>query len=71
MSSWYDKWELKINHGKSTRLTFTLNRGIVPSLSLNNQIITKSSGSRFFGLVPGSTSNPDRTRKAEKSSPKF
>jgi hypothetical protein len=50
MSSWYDKWKIKINHGKSTHLTFTLNRGTVPPINLNNQIIPKSSNSRYMGL---------------------
>lgn len=30
MFSWYDEWKIKINHGKSNHLSFTLIRGIVP-----------------------------------------
>lgn len=51
MSSWYDKWKIKINHEKSTRLNFTLNRGTVPPIHLNNLNIAKSSSSRYLGLI--------------------
>jgi hypothetical protein len=50
MSSWYHKWKIKINHEKSTHLTFTLKHGTVPPIHLNNQNIPKSSSSRYLGL---------------------
>jgi len=50
ISSWYDKWKIKINHEKSTHLTFKLKRGTVPPINLNNQNIPKSSSSRYLGL---------------------
>ena len=51
MSFWYSKWKVKINHEKSHRLTFTLKQGIVPSVTLNNKNIPKSSNSRYLGLI--------------------
>ena len=51
MSLWCTKWKVKINHEKSHHLTFTLKKGIVPSVSLNNKNIPKSSNARYLGLI--------------------
>ena len=51
MSSWYKKWKIKINHTKSSHITFTLKQGIIPPITLNEHIIPKATSSRYLGLI--------------------
>lgn len=51
MSSWYTKWKIKINHTKSSHLTFTLKQGAVPPITLNGLVIPKVTSSRYLGLI--------------------
>jgi hypothetical protein len=51
MSSWYMKWKIKINHTKSSHLTFTLKQGVVPPITFNGLVISKVTSSRYLGLI--------------------
>jgi hypothetical protein len=39
MANWYDKWHIKINQNKSSHTTFTLQKGVCPTVTLNNTTI--------------------------------
>uniref|UniRef100_A0A2S2Q7E7 Putative RNA-directed DNA polymerase n=1 Tax=Sipha flava TaxID=143950 RepID=A0A2S2Q7E7_9HEMI len=50
MSNWYDKWRIKINQNKSSHTTFTLKKGICPTVTLNNIPIPTSDTIKYLGL---------------------
>lgn len=49
--SCYTKWKIKMNHEKSSHLTFNLKRGIVSPVILNSHNIPKSTSTRYYGLT--------------------
>lgn len=50
MSNWCDKWHITINQNKSSHTTFTLKKGICPTVSLNNIPIPTSDTIKYLGL---------------------
>ncbi len=50
LSYWLKKWRIKLNAGKSTYVTFTLNKRIPPPVSLDGEVIPYSNTVRYLGL---------------------
>uniref|UniRef100_A0A2S2R1T0 RNA-directed DNA polymerase from mobile element jockey n=1 Tax=Sipha flava TaxID=143950 RepID=A0A2S2R1T0_9HEMI len=51
MEEWYSKWKVKINNEKSSHITFTLKKGIIPPLYLSNKIIPSVISVKYLGLI--------------------
>ncbi|VVC42099.1 Reverse transcriptase domain [Cinara cedri] len=51
MKEWYSKWKFKVNNEKCSHMTFKLNKGNVPPITLSNKIIIPSSNVRYLELI--------------------
>uniref|UniRef100_A0ABD2W2E7 Reverse transcriptase domain-containing protein n=1 Tax=Trichogramma kaykai TaxID=54128 RepID=A0ABD2W2E7_9HYME len=50
LEEWYKAWRIKVNETKSVHTTFTLRKGICPSVELNGVAIPQSPTVKYLGI---------------------
>jgi retron-type reverse transcriptase len=51
ISSWFERWKIKLNSSKSQMITFSLRRGNCPPVTLRNEEIPQTDCVRYLGLL--------------------